>query len=311
MVDPMSRWILPPSSYVLALGWVLLHCGRYSYDPLDRDTSVIEDTTVRIDQGGEVVEPMDVPVDVPTDISVDVPAICPEPMSNPDYCNGFPALGSVPVLDGEIDCALTLAPVVSARWTGPGVLPSDISAQYAAAWYPNGIYVYIDVTDPTREPAPDPNNPYCGDGVEIHLDNDGLFSSAPRYDNPGTIQLVAMAPMNDTESRSVGSMYRDTNRLGDWNPTRFATYPRPGGYRLEAMVTAEDLGLTTWDLMVAGRIGFDLSINVSGTPSGCGTRLGQYFLRIYTAGSAPCRGEPHCDVRAFCTPELISMGHSG
>jgi hypothetical protein len=98
--------------------------------------------------------------------------------------------------------------------------------------------------------------------------------------------------------------------LGPWTSTLFRAFSRPGGYTVEAVVVASDLGLASWSL--AGHVGFDLSVDVSapdgtfvGDPGPCNPRrrVGIFHLRVTGSQSCP-DGGPYCDVRAFCNPAL-------
>jgi hypothetical protein len=87
-------------------------------------------------------------------------------------------------------------------------------------------------------------------------------------------------------------------------------WPRPGGYVLEALVTAADVDLPgPFAFLFGQRVGFNLSINLSQPspiPGDCGYRLGQLFLEIQPG--AGC-GVPYCDVRSFCRPRLDELAN--
>lgn len=213
------------------------------------------------------------------------------------------------VLDGSIDDALPLLPIAPVGWLSEenAPLPADTTASYAIAWTPSEVYVAIDVTDPHRQPPVASCAAYWGDGVEVYLDADALYANAPFYDAPGTRQFIARAPADDTTSVTDGEMYADRMYIAAW-PSGFATFPRAGGYVLEARFGASELGLPSWQMAAGARIGFDLGINVSAPPgtvlTGCNgdsRRLGQYFLRIAPNPT----GSPFQDVTAFCTPMLV------
>ena len=204
---------------------------------------------------------------------------------------------------GEVDVA---------AWKGPGdEPPGEISAEAAVGWWEDGLYVYIDVTDPFRFPAPEDTDTWCGAGVEIYIDDSGEFENPPDYDDPGTRQFVMVAPESDDEPASRGEVFSSDGRLGDWDGT-FAAQPRDGGYIAEAIVSAGDLGLENWPLAGGQRVGLNLAINVStedgsppdDDPCDGGVRLGQYFHRVDPDDDSSCGGHPYCNVRAFCTPTL-------
>ena len=53
---------------------------------------------------------------------------------------------ATPVIDGELDCGPAAVAITPVGWNGTTTLPSSHSARVAAAWRPNGIYVYVEVT---------------------------------------------------------------------------------------------------------------------------------------------------------------------
>jgi hypothetical protein len=230
-----------------------------------------------------------------------------------DFCAELPQLADTPTIDGELECGVALQPFVPVGWTVAPAIPADHSAQIAAAWRPAGLYLYLDVNDSSRLPAVPTDSSWCGDGVEIYADADATYAAAPAYDSPGTAQMLARAPADDTTVETgTGERYRTQGLIGVWTSTRYAAFPKPGGYVFEAFIDAADLDLPAWSLSAGNAIGFNVSINVSSTaepaPAGesndCGRRMGQYFLHI---GSPPCSGAqcyPFLNVEAFCAPVL-------
>jgi hypothetical protein len=234
------------------------------------------------------------------------------PSAARDYCMRLPALAQPPQLDGVLDCGPSLIDLPASGWTASQALPSDNHARYAAAWRPDGLYFYVEVDDTLRLPALAKDvDPWCGDGVELYADADGKYYSAPDYDDPGTIQLLAAAPARDPSTPlAVDARYhtRSELRSGDWTTTRHVMVPRAGGYALEAFVAAADLELSSWGLASGNTVGIDIAINVSvpdeNQKVGCGYYLGQYYLRV---SRAPCTTDacrPYSNVAAFCTPLL-------
>lgn len=227
-----------------------------------------------------------------------------------DYCSRLPSLPGAPRIDGVLDCGPSLVELPVVGWTGSTPLPSDQRARYAAAWRPNGLYFYVEVDDPQRFPAARNRSPWCGDGIEIYADADGVYPSADGYDDPGTIQLLAAAPANNANAaRAADERYRAPNQTaaGAWNGMHLMV-PRDGGFALEAFVSASDLDLDSWGLQAGAHVGFDLAINVStdvnDNRANCEQRLGQYFLRV--VGDA-CTAEscaPYTNANAFCTSTL-------
>jgi hypothetical protein len=234
-----------------------------------------------------------------------------EVVSPADYCASIPKISAIPVIDGAIDCGLVVQSFPPAGWfeTSGQPLPSYVGTRFAAAWHPAGLYVYVEIDDISLYPAAvSPGMLFCGDSAEIYVDTDGTFSAAPTYDTPGTRQFLARAPMSGGQRESTGESFSMQTRIETWRAAGFGTWARPGGYVLEAFITAEDLDIGALDFVAGGKIGLDLGVNVStadGSPSECGTRIGQYFLRDQATTSVPCYGRPYCDVRAFCTPMLL------
>lgn len=230
-----------------------------------------------------------------------------------DYCVTLPALPEAPVFDGVLDCGPALIELVPVGWHSSEAYAGDHPARYAAAWRPDGLYVYIEVDDTLVLPAPASEvEPWCGDGIELYVDADGVYMSAPDYDEPGAIQLLATAPARDSSTAlAVDARYhtRDPDdRIADWEASRHVAVARANGYALEAFVTAADLDMDSWSLSAGGRLGFDLAINVSVADDSeqveCGYNLGQYYLRL---SRTPCSSDncrPYSNAAAFCTPVL-------
>jgi hypothetical protein len=225
-----------------------------------------------------------------------------------EYCTGIPALGSAPRIDGMLEPGLPLRRIEPVRWTGAEPLPPEHLAELAVGWWSDSLYFFLRVTDPTRVPARPPDEPRCGDGVEMFVDDDGQVGTPERYDDPGTRQLVVAAPHNDNQSIARGGVYHQSG-YAPWSSTEFRAYPTPSGYVVEARVTAEDLGLARWRLAAGARVGLDVSIDVSYPAlqgAECMNRLGQYFLHIVTpARYNDTRDEPGSNPDAFCTPRLL------
>ena len=212
------------------------------------------------------------------------------------------------MIDGVVECGLRLVPLAPIAWTGVEPIPTDHSAEFAIAWHAEGVYFFVHVATPTVRPADALEGSYCGDGVEVYLDADGVFAASPAYDQPGTRQFVVAAPLGATSSRAFG--YVSTGAAEEWTAGRAIAVRTGDGYVVEAFVKQEDLLLPPGTFGASGVVGINVAINVAAAvdaPSVCGRRLGQYFLR-----SAPidglCSGLPFCDVRAFCTPTLAPPG---
>lgn len=273
------------SLLVLAAG-----CGRLGFDVVDAGADATFDA------------PFDADLDATYDGSIDFGTFDAGPPVGP--CVAMPRLPTAPVIDGVLEPGLTLVDVPPVKWepaqTAP--MPADHSARYAVAWRPDGIYFYVEVTDPTLQPPLTRQDDYCGDGVELYVDDDGRFTTPMMYDAMGTRQFIITSPATATTPAMRASIYRQGTLLGNWTSSRFGAFPRTGGYAVEALVVAADLGLATWS--PSGQVGFDLAFNVSGMVSSprCSWRLGQYFLRALPG--PPCTGDPFCETTPFCLPTL-------
>lgn len=226
-----------------------------------------------------------------------------------DYCQTIPALPAPPVIDGALDARLNLVSITPLGWSGSTPEPGHTTASLAAAYRPDGLYVFVRVVDPNRLPPAAGGYAWEGDGVELYADDDGMYLAGPLYDDPGSVQIITSAPGDDSTAVASGQRFRDTVDLGPWTSSGFRAFPTSDGYVLEAFLTAADLDLPGWSLSSGGQVGFNVSINVSGLDEQVGTdaglqgsRLGQYFLHV---GGDACAGRPYCSSTAFCNPRLV------
>jgi hypothetical protein len=232
-----------------------------------------------------------------------------------DYCASLPPLPAPPVIDGILDCGPALVPMPPLDWVGPSPLPAfpvGNSASLAAAWRPDGLYVFVAVTTPAAFPADAASPAFYGAGVEIYVDSDGVFTSAPNYDDPGAIQLVVTAPPDATTPSQRGEGYRNAADEGPWASTQFGAYPTATGFVFEGFVVAADLGLSTWALGSGDPVGFDVAVDVSYATEAMtgaqGHRVGEYFFHVGTVSTdGAATGPPYQDPRSFCTPTLAPM----
>lgn len=276
-----------------ALAMASLGCGRVEFETVDASAA----DAGALDAGADAALP-----DAP---APDASCLA----AGADPCTSLPRLAEPPAIDGTLEPCLALLPIEPAGWTEPA-MAIPVVARAAVAWRPDGLYAYVEVDDDALFPArPGAERAYCGDGVEIHVDDDGVYARAPDYDDPGTAQLIVAAPASGADIGTFGERYVFPRDRQMWTDPRFSMHRRAGGYALEIFVGAGDLGRGTWTLEAGSRVGLDLAVNVSsadgtstGDPLDCGARLGQFFLRTVPAGAA-C-GLPHCDVAAFCTPTL-------
>jgi hypothetical protein len=304
-------------------------CGRIGYDAIDvaRDAaSAPADASIdrRVEDAPEeeaAEAALDGAADASGDGSTDsesdadaADAAC-TPSAVADYCAGLPPLPAPPVIDGVLDCGPALRPMTPVDWNGPPPLPAfpaGNSTSLAAAWRPDGLYVFIAVTTPAAFPAEPADPVFYGAGVELFVEDDGVSASPPKYDNPGCIQLVVTAPTDATTTSRRAEGFRNAADQGPWASTQFGAFPSPTGFVFEGFVTAADLGLSTWALVAGGQIGFDVSVDVSFTTAAMtgpqGHRVGQYFLHVQApVGDASTPTAPYQDPRAFCTPTLAPM----
>jgi hypothetical protein len=220
-----------------------------------------------------------------------------------DYCASLPALPSSPVIDGQLECGLTLSPIAPAGWNGSAPMPASSSASYAAAWRPDGIYLYVEVQSAGVAPHAAADPIFCGDAVELYLDA-APHPTAPDKYGSATMQFVISAPSAPDAAPEAVRFVQGAPQ-GAWISQMLRTSVRADGYSVEAFISAADVGLWQWS--PAAFVAFSIAIDVSGAAGDpalhCGSQLGQYFLKVTTPG-ADCRGEPWCDATAFCSPAL-------
>ena len=233
-------------------------------------------------------------------------------------CAQIPRLSAAPTIDGTLDAGLRLRTLDPVGWQSilmPLPPKPDITVELAIAHRPNGLYFFVDVSDPDRFPGSSQEFPYCGDGVELYVDHDGVLSAAPEYDAIGGRQFIARAPADASTSRSDGEAYvpvpRPVTWVGPWQ-TGVAT-PRIGGYSLEAFIDAPALQLASWSLASGMHVGIDIAVNLS-TSDGSAVplaecpqsmRLGQFFLHIdESMRGVYGRGAPYATATGLCFPQL-------
>jgi hypothetical protein len=228
-----------------------------------------------------------------------------------DFCEKLPALGEAPLLDGVPDLDALLEPLPRETWREPSnPLPEGLAAEYLVGWSPAGIYFYEQVTAPEVRPSPS-ELLWCGDAVHLFLDSDGVYVNAPSYDVPGTRQFIVPAPQGTTPNTTrAGQTDPTAAQLAPWASNQFGAFPRDGGYSVEALVSASDLGAPL-QLTADARVAFDISVSFSGARSvpnpadaACeGLRLGDLAVAL---GDGSCVS-PHCNVNAFCSPTLGAL----
>ena len=222
-------------------------------------------------------------------------------------CERIPSLTNEPVIDGQLEPGLSLYTWLDETTSGTR---SGVSVNVSLAYRPDGVYFFVTVVDPTRDPAPADALTYCGDGVELYIDDDGKFDNPPGYDRPGTMQLIVAAPSNETSATRRGQRFvspgsGDGIDLGAWTSNRFIAVPTPSGYTVEALVVGSDLDLGSWALAASAEIGWNLSLNIGGPQEpgidACTTRSQQVHFRLATSGTCTA---PFCNATAFCVTSL-------
>jgi hypothetical protein len=304
-------------------------CGRIGFDPLPEDGGGAADASTDHEVPPDAFA--DATTDAPVDAFVDAPDDA-EPVDAPsgsdstadaacvvsaivDYCAALPPLPAAPVIDGVLDCGPALVAVTPLDWNGPPPLPpfpAGNSAELAVAWRPDGLYVFMNVTTPLATPAELADPAFYGAGIELFVDSDGAYASAPTYDDPGALQLVVTAPVDAMTTSRRAEGFRNAADDGPWASTQFGAFPSPSGFVFEGFVAAADLALSSWSLASGQQVGFDVAIDVSFPTSAMtgpqGHRVGQYFLHVGTPpNDASAPGAPYSDPRSFCTPTLAPM----
>ena len=105
-----------------------------------------------------------------------------------DYCQVIPPLPAPPVIDGVLDCGPTPVAITPEDWRGAAPLPPfppDNTSTVAAAWRPDGLYIFMSITTPAAIPADLSTDDYKGAGVEIFVDYRRVFATPGQYDEPG------------------------------------------------------------------------------------------------------------------------------
>jgi hypothetical protein len=170
------------------------------------------------------------------------------------------------------------------------------------------LYFFVEVTTPVRRASDTEDPAFCGDAVHLFADTDGQYSAPPDYDVPGTVQFVAGAPGPDVPGLVRGWKYAKDSGLGEWTSGNFGAFATNTGYAVEALLTAADLGVSSWELNADQNVGVNVSISVSGPAAAnhdCGKRIGDFRLRM-APGMIAYEATPHRNVQSFCNPMLTS-----
>lgn len=229
------------------------------------------------------------------------------------YCRALPALSKQPTIDGILENGFELEYIVPVGWGNESVpMPEEYEMSYVAAWYNTGIYFFLEVVDPDRNPAEESDFLYMGDSVEIYVDHDGVYSTLPpNYDAIGTRELIITAPANNFSPSTDGQIRSPSGvEYVDITGNIWTSIPTDTGYAVEILVIAENLGLEELDFIAGDTIGFDLSHNVSfplGETGDDGNRLSQYYLKIREPAQGNEYDFPWRNESVFCTATLLPL----
>jgi hypothetical protein len=287
----------------------------------DLDTGTAEDTgsavvDTGLDTGTGTTDTdtdtdMNTDTDTGTDTGTDTDTDTDTDSGRRPYCEEIPAMPEMPVIDGVPDVDFDLDIVEPVGWNNSvDALPDGHEMAYTVAWYSTGIYFYIEVIDPDRNPPEAGDNLYLGDGVEVYVDHDGNYlTPPPDYDYFGTRQIILPAPVDDVTPTASGTIRTATGWLFDpLTGDQWAVIPTPGGYVVEIFVIPENLNLIAMNYEAGDHIGFDLAQNVSVPPGDTGVegnRLGQYFLKVREPFLGDMNDFPWSNESVFCTAILL------
>jgi hypothetical protein len=271
----------------------------------------VNDATVPVAVASDAAVPYDAPPPAEGGLAADsappaTPACTPATPANLDDCASLAKMTTIPRIDGTLDCGIPSWPMPMVASFGNGLDAGAVEADVAAAWRPEGLYLYVRVrgAGPVRSPPPaGATGLWCGDAIEVFVDDNGIYANAPLYDDPGTVQLVVSSPDDAGAPASVGEMYRNLEDLGAWKGN-FVTVRTSDGFAVEAFIVAADLGLGTWSLAAGGHVGLDVSVDLgspSALPATC-PRLAQFTIQLPDPSSGACVAA--CDVNEFCAPQL-------
>jgi len=230
------------------------------------------------------------------------------------YCQRLHRLAATPVIDGVLEGNLPLQDLIKDAVRVPvenppefSSLPTDVSLRLAAAWFDGGLYVFVEVIDPNRYPAQGSDDVFMGDGIDLYVDHDGVFNAPGVYDDPGTRSMAVAAPIDAATSSTRAELYMPFVLVGQWGGESIAV-PTAEGYRIEMVVTAATLGLSSWSPSPSAPFAFDLGHNVSfpaGETGVEGLRLGHYFLQAAAGADGDFEDYPFYNSAVFCVPTLV------
>jgi hypothetical protein len=214
-------------------------------------------------------------------------------------CERLPRLKRAPDLDGELECGLSLLALPAAAGA------AERTVRYAAAYSDAGLYLFVRVQGATVTPHASDQPLFCGDAVELFVDADGALAPSGSYESSGTMQFVVAAPRLNAPGIEAAK-FMQGKPFGPWVSTALKVAAFADGYAVEALINAADLGLWSWQ--PAGKLGFDLAVDFAAAGAAadplCSSARTQTFLRL-APEEPPCAGQPWCDTRAFCLPQLL------
>ena len=226
------------------------------------------------------------------------PVACAQ-LASDSPCERLPRLTRTPNVDGELDCGLSLVTLPAAAGA------TERFVHYAAAYSDAGLYLFVRVQGAPATPHAPDQALFCGDAVELFVDADGVLDPLGSYESTGTLQFVVAAP-RPSGGGIEAAKFLQGKPFGPWISTALKVATFADGYAVEALISAADLGLWSW--RPVGQLGFDVAVDfaLSGAaldPT-CSSARTQTFLRL-ASREPPCAGQPWCDTRSFCVPQLL------
>ncbi|MCB9636653.1 MAG: hypothetical protein H6721_31470 [Sandaracinus sp.] len=223
-----------------------------------------------------------------------------------DPCRALSRLTERPLLDGVADCVGEGASLPAELWNDVDPFPPGVDSVLRAAWHPDGLYLFLEVTDPTVRPSTTSGAPWCGDALHAFVDDDGVFPGDASYDDPGTAQLIVTAPSAD--GTFEGTRWDPSSARGAWPSSDFVAVRTASGWAVEVFLPRERLGrYVPW--AVGERLAWNVFVSLSGDATSStedpvcrGARLGDYGM--FDVREADRRLTPHASTRAFCSAAL-------
>jgi hypothetical protein len=233
-----------------------------------------------------------------------------------DVCTALPRFTANQVVDGAGDEFCDIPAKVFAVVACPTLDPSTPPALpgrvvLRVAWSTQALHLHMHVSDPTVIVQADPARLWNGDAVEIYIagasgaDLHGVYTGT---DDGGAVQLVLAPPSAPFATRGEAFL----SRFGAHSPIDPALYAGrlvADGYELELRYP---WAASAAPALAAGRVAFDLAINVQDRSDAGGREL-QCMISsgdVFVDGSEACGlaagepAQPYCDDRTWCQPQL-------